>query len=151
MSLGNFTNNFRLKGKSNYIKGLVSPSWFGSILAGGYKVCVSRLSKCDILVCPLSPPLSLTYSQIIYLPRQPGRARENKFFFPILISATPTLPSTPSPPTSSINFSIATFRKSPTLSKHQESPWCSVCDWLVVFSSPRGAVNIYILTLIHTL
>ena len=54
MSAGNFTNKPGIKGEYNYIRGLACPSWSGSILAGGYKVCVSSLSKCDILVCPVS-------------------------------------------------------------------------------------------------
>ena len=81
MSLGNFTNNFRLKGKSNYIKGLVCPSWFGSILAGGYKVCVSRLSKFDILVSPVSPHSPSLIARSFTSPgSQAGPEKTSSFF-----------------------------------------------------------------------
>ena len=77
MSAGNFTNKPGIKGEYNYIRGLACPSWSGSIHAGGYKVCVSSLSKCDILVCPVSPYSPSLIARSFTSP--PGRAREHKF------------------------------------------------------------------------
>ena len=113
MSAGNFTNKPGIKGEYNYIRGLACPSWSGSILAGGYKVCVSSLSKCDILVCPVSPysPSLIARS----FPSPPGRGshgqagtEKTSFFYPVLISATLTLLAVTTTSTN-IHLSSATF------------------------------------------